>query len=103
MIEPLQEARRQRRIVIALAGLVATVLVLLGTWAIVDGRSVGGDRHSTIITIEGNAARWMGGLQICLGLLMLAIAMPTRTAALRWALTWVALAAVCLVAALRFR
>ena len=69
-------------------------MVLLGAWAIVDGYHVGSGRNSKVVTLEGDAARWMGGLQICVGLLILAIAMPTRAAALRWALTWVALAAV---------
>ncbi len=92
---------RERRILIALAGLIALVMVSLGVLAIVDGHHVGSGRNSVVVTLEGSAARWMGAVQACLGMLVLAVAMPNKAAALRWALCWVGAGIACFFVAVR--
>ena len=92
---------RERRILIALAGLIALVMVSLGVLSIVDGHHVGSGRGSVLVTLDGSAARWMGAVQACLGMLVLAVVMPSKAAALRWALCWVALGLACFIAAVR--
>ena len=100
-MQPAEDRMRERKILIALAGLIALVMVSLGVLAIVDGHHVGSGRNSAVVTLDGRAARWMGAVQVCLGMLVLAVAMPSKAAALRWALGWVALGLACFMAAVR--
>jgi uncharacterized membrane protein YgdD (TMEM256/DUF423 family) len=92
---------RQRRIVIALAALIALVMVALGVMAIITGYHVGHGRNSVLIVLDGARARWMGAVQVCIGMLALAIAMPSKTVALRWAIGWLVLGTLCFIAGMR--
>jgi ABC-type tungstate transport system substrate-binding protein len=98
-----EDLKRSKRIAIALAGLIALVMVGLGLWFIVEGHYVGTTKRGTAISLDGNAARWMGGVQICIGMLALMLAMPGKKAALRWAFFWIALGLACFVLGLRYR
>ena len=89
-----------RRIAIFLAVLIAMVMVSLGVLAIVSGVSTGSTKRSGIVTLLGSRARWFGAVQVCLGMLALAMAMPTKKIALGWLLTWMALMFGCLIAGL---
>lgn len=93
------EPRRQRRLAIVLSVFFALAMVSLGVWFIVNGHAVGSTKRSVVVSFEGTTARWVGGLQASLGLVAMAVAMPSKTAALRWALAWLFVALVCLVAA----
>lgn len=95
--------QRPGRVAIALAALIAVVMLALGAWSILEGHHVGQTRQGAIVSLDGDAARWMGGVQICIGMLPLMLAMPNKKAALRWALLWMALGAACIVIALRSR
>ena len=77
------DIKRQRYIVIGLGVLFAVVMTGLGALSILDGYHVGKTRQSTVVAIDGSAARWMGAFQICIGMLMLSLAMPSKTAAIR--------------------
>lgn len=94
---------RGRRIAIALAVLFALVMVSMGAWAIVESHFVGTTRRSVQVTTDGVAAQWLGAMQASIGMSMLALAMPTRRAALWWPIGWVTLFGVCLVMAIRAR
>ena len=89
-----------RRIAIFLAVLIAMVMVSLGVLAIVSGVSTGSTKKYGIVTILGDRARWVGAVQVCLGMLVLGMAMPTKKIALGWLLTWMALMFGCLIAGL---
>jgi hypothetical protein len=89
--------------VVALAAVFAIVLSGLGLWGIVEGHHVGRTKQGVHVAIDGNPARWMGVVQICLGMLMLALAMPGKRSALVWSLSWVALGALGLGMALYAR
>ena len=98
---PPPDQRRQRRIAIVVASVFCAVMVALGGWSIVEGDYEGVTKRGTAISLHNDSARWMGAVQVCIGMLMLSIAMPNQRAALRWALAWVALAALCFVAGYR--
>lgn len=89
-----------RRIAIFLAVLIAVVMVSLGVLAIISGVSTGSTKKYGIVTILGDRARWVGAVQVCLGMLVLGMAMPTKKIALGWLLTWMALMLGCLIAGL---
>ena len=89
-----------RRIAIFLAVLIAVVMVSLGVLAIISGVSTGSTKKYGIVTILGDRARWVGAVQVCLGMLVLGMAMPTKKIALGWLLTWLALMLGCLIAGL---
>ena len=91
---------RDRRIAIFLAVLMAVVMVSLGVLAIISGISTGSTKRSGIVTLLGDRARWFGAVQVCLGMLVLGMAMPTKKMALGWLLTWMALMLGCLIAGL---
>ena len=76
-------------------------MVLLGAFSVWDGYHTGITKRGVHVVSQGDSARWLGGLQISIGLLMLGIAMPTKKVALRWMLTCVCIAFACLVMALR--
>jgi uncharacterized membrane protein YgdD (TMEM256/DUF423 family) len=98
-----EAVRRPGRVAIALAVLMAGVMVGLGVWAIVEGHHVAATKRGEIISLDGETARWMGGVQICIGMLPLMLAMPSKRAVVRWALIWLALGTACFVMALRTR
>lgn len=95
--------KRPGRVAIALAALIALVMVALGVWSILEGHHVGQTKRGAIVSLDGDAARWMGGMQVCIGMLPLMLAMPGKKAVLRWALLWLALGTACFVMALRSR
>ena len=76
------------------------VMVSLGVLAIISGVSTGSTKKYGIVTILGDRARWVGAVQVCLGMLVLGMAMPTKKIALGWLLTWMALMLGCLIAGL---
>ena len=80
--------------------LIAVVMVSLGVLAIISGVSTGSTKKYGIVTILGDRARWVGAVQVCLGMLVLGMAMPTKKIALGWLLTWMALMLGCLIAGL---
>lgn len=89
-----------RRVAIFLALLIALVMVSLGVLALISGVSTGSTKKYGIVTILGERARWLGAVQVCLGMLVLGLAMPTKKIALCWLLTWMGLMFGCLVAGL---
>ena len=80
--------------------LIAVVMVSLGVLAIIIGVSAGSTKRQGIVTLLGSRARWFGAVQVCLGMLALALAMPTKKAALFWMLAWMRLMFGCLIAGL---
>ena len=98
-----EDTRRQRRIAIGLACLIAIVMAALGAWSIIDGHHVGKTRQGAMVSIEGNPARWMGSVQVCIGMLALALAMPGKRSALVWSLCWLGLGVVSFVMARYYR
>lgn len=95
-----QDQKRQRRIVVIIACLFALVMLVLGLSAIFSGHFTGTTKQGKIFSTDGLAAQWMGGVQICLGMMMLTIAMPNKTIALRWGIVWATLFLMCLFAAI---
>ncbi|MSN24477.1 MAG: hypothetical protein GJV46_01275 [Geobacter sp.] len=92
---------RQRLIVKIVAGVFSFTMILMGVWSIISGYHAGKTRKSIVVMIEGDAARWMGVFQLCLGMLVLTVAMPNKSVALRWAMVWTVLGAASLVIAIR--
>lgn len=92
--------KRQKCIVFVIAGLFAAVMLALGLLAIFSGHFSGTTKRGQIFTADGLTAQWMGGVQICLGMMILTIAMPSKTAALRWGIVWAMLFLACLFAAI---
>ena len=99
-VDAAQADKRQRRIVIALACLIAAVMVGLGLLSVVTGEHSGSTRRGAVF-FEGSKAQWMGAVQIGLGMTVLALAMKTRVAAMKWMAFWFGCAALALVMALR--
>ncbi|MGV8803982.1 MAG: hypothetical protein ACWA6Y_03345 [Polaromonas sp.] len=97
---PASNPKHERRIAIGLAVLIAVVMVSLGALAIISGVSTGSTKSHGTVTLLGSRARWFGAVQVCLGMLALALAMPTKKVALGWMLAWMGLMFSCLVAGL---
>ena len=95
-----QDQKRQRRIVLIIACLFALVMLGLGLIAIFSGHFTGTTKQGKIFSTDGLTAQWMGGMQICLGMMMLTIAMPNKTSALRWGIVWATSFLMCLFAAI---
>lgn len=91
---------RQRKIVFVLAGVFSLVLLGLGLMAIFSGHFAGTTKQGKFFSVDGTTAQWMGGVQICLGMMMLILVMPNKTAVLRWGIVWGILFAACLIAAI---
>lgn len=92
--------RRQRRIAIGLASLIALVRVGLGLLSILSGEHSGSSRRGAVF-FEGSPARWMGAAQISLGMTALALTIKTRAGAMKWMGFWLACAALAFVLGLR--
>ena len=88
--------KRQKRIVIALVILFASVMAALGLWSIAEGYYFGQTKKGTAVVLDGNPARWMGLAQICIGMFIAVLAMPNLAAAKKWMTFWVALLVICL-------
>lgn len=99
----LQNITRQRRIAIVLISLFAAVMLGLGLLAIFSGHFAGTTKQGRLFSADGLTAQWMGGIQICLGMFMLMIAMPNKTAALWWGIIWIALFAICLIGVIHYQ
>ena len=93
------DQKREKKIAIALAVLMAAVMVSLGVWSIVSGFSTGSTRKG-VASFDGASARWMGAIQASIGMIPLAVAMPSKKAAIAWVLGWLAIAAGCFLAAI---
>ena len=91
----IQEQKRQRRILIVITGLFATVMLALGLMAIFSEHFAGTTKQGMPFSADGATAQWMGGVQICLGMIMLTIAMPNKNIALSWGITWIILFLAC--------
>ncbi len=75
-------------------------MVSLGVWSIISGFAIGTTKKSAVVAFAGAPARWIGAVQASIGLLPLAIAMPTKRIAVRWVVVWLGLTITCLIAAL---
>ncbi len=95
-----QEQKRQKRIVVIIASLFALVMLGLGLLAIFSGHFAGTTKQGQLFSADGATAQLMGAVQICLGMMMLTIAMPNKSAALRWGVVWAMLFSVCLFVAI---
>lgn len=93
------EAARQRRIGLALVGLIAAVMIVLGVLAIVTGVSAGTSRQGKLVVTEGDAGRWIGASEICFGVMVLGAAARNPRYRLWWLLLWAALALACIALA----
>ncbi|MDY7540482.1 hypothetical protein QN372_07765 [Undibacterium sp. RTI2.1] len=96
----IQEQTRQKRIVYVITGLFAAVMLGLGLLAIFSGHFAGTTKRGQLFSADGLTAQWMGGVQISLGMMILTIVMPNKTAALRWGVIWAILFLSCLFAAI---
>ena len=93
------EAARQRRIALALVGLIAAVMIGLGVLAIVTGVSAGTSRQGKLVVTEGDAGRWIGASEISFGVMVLGAAVRNPRHRLWWLLLWAVLALVCIAMA----
>lgn len=92
---------RQRHVAIGLAVLFALGMLFLGATDIYTQVYTANSKHGPGRTIYGVGAQWMGGAQICLGMVILAIAMPNRVAAAGWAVWWLTLSGTAFYLALQ--
>ena len=97
-----EDIKRQRYIAIGLAVLFAVVMTALGAFSIWDESYVGKTRQSNMVAAVGTTARWMGAFQICVGMLMLGIAMPSKKTVIGWMVTWLVLGMTSVALALHY-
>ena len=86
---------------IALVILFAGVMTASGIWSMVEAYYSGQTKKGTFVFIEGDAARWMGFLQICMGMWMVTLVIPNLAFAKKWIGFWVVMFAISLVMVLK--
>ena len=89
-----------KRLGIALAMLICLVFVSLGVVSIVTGVSATSTKRYGHVVLFDTVAQWMGAVEISVGMMVLAIAMPSKRLAQRWLLGWLGVAFGCFAAAL---
>jgi len=94
---------RQKLIASLLVGMFALVMLGLGLMAIFSGHFEGVTKTYKPISLDGYTAQWMGGVQICLGMMTLTVAMPNKSVAIKWGVFWAVLFIVCLIAAIHYK
>ncbi len=100
-MNPPRDLKSQQATLIGMVALISLSFVFLGLWCVVDGHFTGHSRQSATVTLEGASARLMGAFIACMGMVPLALTMPTKRWSLRWCVLWFLLAGLCLVFLLR--
>ncbi len=76
---------RQMRIVKIIAALWAVVLGGMGVWSMLIEFHTGRTRYGVVVAQTGNAAVWMGLMQVALGVIMLAVFFSSKRERMIWA------------------